>query len=86
MLRQVISCHLGAGCSIAASEGGLSKDTSMGFSPGEGLMMGVRAGDFDPSIVPYMAARLGVGEKEILRRCGEESGFLGLAGTPDSKY
>ena len=58
----------------------------MGFSPGEGLMMGVRAGDFDPSIVPYMAARLGVGEKEILRRCGEESGFLGLAGTPDSKY
>ena len=82
---QVISCHLGAGCSVAASEGGLSKDTSMGFSPGEGLMMGVRAGDFDPSIVPYMAARLGVGEKEILRRCGEESGFLGLAGTPDSK-
>ena len=58
----------------------------MGFSPGEGLMMGVRAGDFDPSIVPYMAARLGVGEREILRRCGEESGFLGLAGTPDSKY
>ena len=58
----------------------------MGFSPGEGLMMGVRAGDFDPSIVPYMAARLGVGESEILRRCGEESGFLGLAGTPDSKY
>lgn len=85
-LRQVISCHLGAGCSIAASEGGLSKDTSMGFSPGEGLMMGVRAGDFDSSIVPYMAARLGVGEKEILRRCGEESGFLGLAGSPDSKY
>jgi len=82
---KVISCHLGAGCSVAASEGGLSKDTSMGFSPGEGLMMGVRAGDFDPSIVPYMAAQLGVGESEILRRCGEESGFLGLSGTPDSK-
>ena len=58
----------------------------MGFSPGEGLMMGVRAGDFDPSIVPYMAARLGVEEKEVLRQCGEESGFLGVAGTPDSKY
>lgn len=57
----------------------------MGFSPGEGLMMGVRAGDFDPSIVPYMAAQLGVGESEILRRCGQESGFLGLSGTPDSK-
>ena len=49
-------------------------------------MMGVRAGDFDPSIVPYMAARLGVEEKEVLRQCGEESGFLGVAGTPDSKY
>ena len=49
-------------------------------------MMGVRAGDFDPSIVPYMAAQLGAGESEILRRCGEESGFLGLSGTPDSKY
>jgi len=82
---KVISCHLGAGCSVAASEGGVSKDTSMGFSPGEGLMMGVRAGDFDPSIVPYMATRLGVAQVEVLRQCGEEAGFLGLAGTPDSK-
>ena len=48
--------------------------------------MGVRAGDLDPTVVPYMARRLGVGEAEVLRRVGEEGGFLGIAGTPDSKW
>ena len=72
--------------SVAASLGGRSLDTSMGFSPLEGLLMGVRAGDLDPTVVPYMAARLGETEAEVLRRAGEEGGFLGIAGTPDSKW
>ena len=72
--------------SVAASLGGVSLDTTMGFSPLEGLLMGVRAGDLDPTVVPYMARRLGVGEAEVLRRVGEEGGFLGIAGTPDSKW
>ena len=56
---EVISCHLGAGCSVAASEGGISKDTSMGFSPGEGLMMGVGVGQLvDMILVPGEGGRL----------------------------
>lgn len=81
---RVVSCHLGAGCSVAASLGGVSRDTSMGFSPLEGLVMAQRAGDMDPTIIPYMADRLGVSEGEVLRRCSQEGGLLGLAGTPDS--
>lgn len=57
---RIVSCHLGAGCSVAASVlgEGSSRDTSMGFSPLSGVMMGTRCGDIDPSIVSYMAHRL----------------------------
>ena len=56
---RIVSCHLGAGCSVAASVlgEGSSRDTSMGFSPLSGVMMGTRCGDIDPSIVTYMAHR-----------------------------
>ena len=82
----IVSCHLGAGCSIAATLGGVSKDTSMGFTPLEGLMMGQRSGDVDPSIVLYMANKLGVECKDVLDMMNCQSGFLGIAGTPDSRY
>ena len=49
----IVSCHLGAGCSIAATLGGVSQDTSMGFSPLEGLMMGQRCGAFSTTYYPY---------------------------------
>ena len=84
---RVVSCHLGAGCSVAGSvvgEGG-SRDTSMGFSPLSGLMMATRTGDIDPSLVTFMAARLGVSAEEVVSRLNNESGFLGVAGTPDSR-
>jgi len=81
----IVSCHLGAGCSIAATLGGVSKDTSMGFSPLEGLVMGQRCGDVDPSIVHYMATKLQVRCEDILEKLNTQSGFLGIAGTPDSR-
>ena len=82
----IVSCHLGAGCSVAANLGGVSQDTSMGFSPLEGLMMGQRCGDVDASIVPYMASLLGLECKEVLSMLNTQSGFVGIAGTPDSRY
>jgi len=81
----IVSCHLGAGCSVAANLGGVSQDTSMGFSPLEGLMMGQRCGDVDASIVPYMASLLGLECKEVLSMLNTQSGFVGIAGTPDSR-
>ena len=81
----IVSCHLGAGCSIAATLGGVSQDTSMGFSPLEGLMMGQRCGDIDASILPYMSAKLGMECKDVLSILNSQSGFLGIAGTPDSR-
>ena len=84
---RVVSCHLGAGCSVAGSvvgEGG-SRDTSMGFSPLSGLMMATRTGDIDPSLVTFVAARLCVSAEEGVTRLNNDSGFLGVAGTPDSR-
>ena len=82
----IVSCHLGAGCSVTASLGGVSQDTSMGFSPLSGLMMGGRCGDIDASIVPHMATQLGLETTDILSMMNSSSGFMGIAGTPDSRY
>ena len=84
---RLVTCHLGAGCSLAAARvgEGTSRDTSMGFSPLSGLMMATRTGDIDPSLVTFMAARLGVSAEEVVSRLNNESGFLGVAGTPDSR-
>jgi len=81
----IVSCHLGAGCSVTASLGGVSQDTSMGFSPLSGLMMGGRCGDIDASIVPHMATQLGLETTDILSMMNSSSGFMGIAGTPDSR-
>lgn len=75
-----ISCHLGNGASITAIFHGKSYDTSMGFTPLEGLVMGTRCGDIDPAIVIYMAESLGLPIKEINTILNKKSGLLGLSG------
>ncbi len=75
-----ISCHLGNGASITAIFHGKSSDTSMGFTPLEGLVMGTRCGNIDPAIVIYMAETLGMPIKEINNILNKKSGLLGLSG------
>jgi acetate kinase len=72
--------HLGNGCSVAAIRDGRSLDTSMGFTPLEGLVMGTRAGDLDPALVDYLARKEGVSTAEVERWLNERSGLLGLSG------
>jgi acetate kinase len=75
----LITCHLGNGASITAIECGRSIDTSMGFTPLEGLMMGTRSGDFDPSILGFLLDR-GYTPKDLTTMINKKSGFLGLSG------
>lgn len=72
-----ITCHLGNGCSIAAIKDGKSVDTSMGFTPLEGVAMGTRSGDIDPAIVLNLARKLGIEKTDHL--LNRESGLLGLS-------
>lgn len=65
---------------------GSSRDTSMGFSPLSGVMMGTRCGDIDPSIVTYMAHRLNISSEKVVDRLNSMSGFLAISGTPDSRF
>ncbi len=75
----LITCHLGNGASITAIEKGRSIDTSMGFTPLEGLMMGTRAGDLDPAILGFLEER-GYTSKELQNILNKKSGLLGLSG------
>ena len=75
----VISCHLGNGASITAIANGKSIDTSMGFTPLEGLVMGTRSGDLDPQILFYLMDR-GYSKEDLNRILNKESGMLGLSG------
>ena len=77
---RLITLQLGNGCSIAAIEGGKSIETSMGFTPLEGLVMGTRSGDLDPSIVTYLCQKEKVDSSEVDRWLNEQSGLLGLSG------
>ncbi|MEW6246409.1 MAG: acetate/propionate family kinase [Nitrospirota bacterium] len=77
---RLITVHLGNGCSAAAVRGGRSVDTSMGFTPLEGLVMGTRSGDLDPAIVAYLARREGAAPDEVERWLNARSGLLGLSG------
>jgi acetate kinase len=77
---RLITCHLGNGCSVAAIRGGRSLDTSMGFTPLEGLVMGSRSGDLDPAIVPHVMAREELGPSEASALLNKHSGLLGLSG------
>src|SRR3989339_483778 len=76
----LITCHLGNGCSITAIRNGISVDTSMGFTPLEGLVMGTRCGDIDPAIIPYLMETEGLSLKEIDTLMQKKSGLYGLAG------
>jgi acetate kinase len=77
---RLITLQLGNGCSITAIAGGKSVETSMGFTPLEGLVMGTRSGDLDPSIVSYLAHEEKVHAVEVERWLNEESGLLGVSG------
>jgi acetate kinase len=79
----IITLHLGNGCSIAAIKGGNSIDTSMGFTPLEGLVMGTRSGDLDPSIVDFVAAKEGLSVREVESLLNKQSGLLGISGLTD---
>lgn len=78
---RVISLQLGAGCSITAVSGGQAVDTSMGFSPLEGLVMATRAGDVDPGLLLYLQRAEGWTPERLEHLLNEESGLLGLSGT-----
>jgi acetate kinase len=75
----VITCHLGNGCSITAVKNGKSIDTSMGLTPLEGLVMGTRSGDFDPAILFYLADK-GYTIEQLNDMCNKKSGLLGISG------
>lgn len=76
---KIITCHLGNGASITAIDGGKSVDTSMGFTPLEGLMMGTRCGDIDPALPVHMQQNLGLGVDEVNSILNKKSGMLGLS-------
>jgi len=79
----IITLHLGNGASACAIENGKSIDTSMGFTPLEGLVMGTRSGDIDPAIVLYMQRDLGMGRDKVDEILNKKSGLLGLCGSSD---
>ncbi len=76
----VISCHLGNGASLCAIKAGKCINTSMGFTPLAGIMMGARSGDVDPSLVPYLMDKTGKDAKEIINEFNRKSGMLGISG------
>jgi len=77
---KIVTCHLGNGSSIAAVDGGKVVDTSMGFSPLAGLLMGTRAGDVDPSVVTFIAEKTGMTGPEMSQYLNKKGGFLGVSG------
>ncbi len=77
---RVVTCHLGNGCSLAAIRGGRSIDTSMGFTPLEGLVMGSRSGDIDPAILLHVMAKEELGSAEMNALLNKHSGLIGLSG------
>ena len=76
---RLISCHIGSGGSICAIKDGKCVDTSMGFTPLAGIMMGTRSGDIDPSIIPYVMEKEGKSASEIIEDLNKKSGVLGLS-------
>jgi acetate kinase len=76
----IVSLHLGNGCSAAAIRGGRSVDTSMGMTPLEGLVMGTRSGDVDPAILGFIAGKEGISLHEVETMLNKQSGLLGISG------
>ena len=80
---RVVTCHLGAGASLAAVADGLSRDTTMGFTPLEGLVMATRSGSVDPGLVLWLQEHVGMPARELAETLEHRSGLLGLAGTAE---
>jgi acetate kinase len=78
---KLVTCHLGNGCSLCAIDGGRSVDTSMGFTPDEGLIMGTRSGDVDPGAVLYLMRRHKCTPEELTDILNKQSGLYGISGT-----
>jgi acetate kinase len=82
---KLITIHLGNGCSMSAVKNGNSVDTSMGFAPLNGLVMGTRSGDIDPSVVFYLINQLGYDPEQVNALLNKRSGMLGLTGFSDMR-
>ena len=82
---RLVTCHLGAGASLAAVRGGRSVDTTMGFTPLKGLAMATRSGSVDPGLLLWLLERRSLTVDEMTEALEHESGLLGLAGTPDMR-
>ena len=80
---RMVTCHLGAGASLAAVHGGASVDTTMGFTPLEGLVMATRSGSVDPGLLIWLLRRGGLGLDEVSDGLEHAAGLAGLAGLPD---
>lgn len=79
----LVSCHLGNGCSIAAIRQNRSVDTTMGFTPLQGLMMGTRSGDIDPEIVSFLCDHENLTPQQVIDLLNDRSGMLGISGHSD---
>jgi acetate kinase len=77
---KIITAHLGNGCSMAAVNNGISVDTTMGFTPLEGLLMGTRSGDLDPSLILYIMGKEGLSLSEAGTLLNKHSGLIGISG------
>ena len=77
---KIITCHLGNGCSITAIKDGVCVDTSMGFTPLDGFMMGTRSGTLDPSALTYIAEKEHLSPEDVNTICNKKSGMLGISG------
>ena len=77
---KIIVCHLGNGSSVSAVKDGKCQDTSMGFTPLEGLVMGTRSGDIDPAAVEFMRVKLGLSPEEVVNYLNKKCGMLGISG------
>ena len=77
---KIITCHLGNGSSVTAVKDGISVDTTMGFTPLEGLAMGTRSGNLDPAIVSFLVKELNISADEVLNILNKKSGVLGISG------
>jgi acetate kinase len=82
---RTVTCHLGAGASLAAVAAGRSVDTTMGFTPLEGLVMATRSGSVDPGLLLWLLEHDAIGEREMAAALEHESGLAGLAGTADMR-
>ncbi len=77
---KIVTCHIGNGASLCAVEYGRCKDTSMGLTPLEGIPMGTRSGNIDPTVVSYICEKEGKSAKEVVNELNKKCGYLGVSG------